>query len=262
MKLLIAILAANLSGFVGWVFPSMRPAEAPRNVRDMYQTSVSTSSASTITADTKPSIHENDPYIPKFPTPGIFSVVTETNPPKRPPIKNATYGLFETPPPRDLGPTQTILTYPLSGTCVDQDRPHLSVTLTRALLITDLYDLHTLVYDELLRQHPEIGTDAFLIIEGRTAYTKNTVLDMDMRASRYMLLHRANQNYQPGAPYTGVKFDTSVNFLNGYFPVKPDEKKFSLLWCYQSKPTEISIDFSAREAGSIQGKYDMEKGVQ
>lgn len=204
-------------------------------------------------------------YIPEFPGPTVFSLPLEENPPVRPPIYDTQRANLATsigkPKPRDLGSVETILSLPLFSSCTAQDKDYIHVNLTRALLIKNLPDLHTSLYSDLLKYYPDIGTDAFLIIEGQTQNTDPDRYETVYESS-FMKLKRPNSTYGTRDGYSRMVLAHSTGYFAGYFPVRLDENTFSLLFCYATKPVMVPLDFTSSESQTVYGRYNMDLGLQ
>lgn len=204
---------------------------------------------------TKPAMISN------FPPSGIFSVAPETNPPSHPPVLRAPPEGVGKPKSPDIGPPQTVTALPLSGTCTDRDRSYIQITLERALLIRDLPDLHTSIYDQILKANPDIGYDAFLIVQGQT---KNTDPDKyeQLYEQTYARLRRGDINYGPIIGYVPIVNAYSTQYFASIFPVRADEKTFSLLFCMGTHPQVYTLDFTTPQVQTLYGTYNMTTGFQ
>lgn len=145
----------------------------------------------------------------------------------------------------NLGPDQTIAVLPLSAApCVDPAsrwRMGFTYTLTRAIRIRTLPDVSALTYDYFQRNAHDIGLDDFLLIEARAV-----ALTRDQPHLQSILrIIRPHTIYPPEV----VSMIASKNNAKEYttyvaFPIKPDEKTFTLHFCTFRSPRSIVLDFS------------------
>ncbi len=202
---------------------------------------------------------------PPFPSPTIFSVQQERYPATRniilDPIEQLGPGDVGRPKVgRNLGPDEPIQTLSMSVHCPPISNPHVEFSLRRAYLVSQIPDMLTLTYDELLRHHPDIGIDKLLVVEGKAFYKDTTPGSAILYANPYLKLKRSDSVY--GAVGVGpVMFSYSTSRMWGIFPVRADERTFTILACSLTHPSMVTLDFNSLGVQTVSGVYSMNLGL-
>ncbi len=159
---------------------------------------------------------------------------------------------------------------PLSATCknspYDKD---VEYNLTRAYRVKDIADEYTKNFEYMRNDAPEIGINDFLIIEGTATEEKPHYdihhLEFLLRLVRPDSIHRP-QHLDICSPKDATHCWANIIERHqtgpalAIFPVRPEERVFTLYFCSFVDPTRVTIDFSKAEVRT--GAFTNMKGLQ
>jgi hypothetical protein len=195
------------------------------------------------------------------------------------------YGPNETPPPwqpygipvdsRQLGSLQSIPVIPIVGTCPETGRQIQEGTLHEAFVVTNPLDIQNLVINPNMYKTPEEELHA----------TYSSIFK-DIPYGRFLVIQLFVRNIgspdqgTSGLLYTAIQsandpdYRLPLHFDGGYplfgwesrpmwyiFPIRNDERVFTIYFCDEKKPVSVKVDFSNSHNQIVRGAFSFTHGL-